>query len=78
MKIDRTKNALKLGNVATMLHNKSQRAKFIFRIMPDGSSFYWFNGMELSKSELELLYPIEPHAKRLKGRNPDGTKSYYE
>lgn len=78
MKVDKTRNALKIGNVSTIINNQLQRTKFLFCIKPDGSSYYWFNGMELSKEELDLLYPIEPHLIRKKGLNPDGTKAYYE
>lgn len=74
MKQNKLKSALKIGNVSAMIKNQLIRTRFTFCILPDGSSHYWFNGLSLSKGELDLLYPIEPLIKHTKGVIPDARK----
>lgn len=78
MKRNKIKSALKVSSISTMIQNKMIRNKFLSTIFPDGSNLYSFNGMELSKKEMDMLYPTELHLIRLKGLNPDGTKRFYE
>lgn len=77
-KRNKLRNAVYIGNASLIVKNKEIRNKFTFCYMPDGSSYYWMNGMELSREELDRLYPIEARWHRPKGENKDGTKRYYE
>lgn len=73
MKRDPRKPAQKITNVSEIVRNNEIRQKFMFCITAVGASFYSFNGMVLTKRELDILYPIEPKRFNVKGENKDGT-----
>lgn len=63
------------ANVCEVMKMKQERAKFTFRITPEGTG-YLVDGKLISEKEFDAMYPTQLKPSMKKGRNSDRTKNW--
>lgn len=78
MRIQRTRNAIKVSNICEMVHNKQTRNRTPFVFSYSGDGYYIYKGEVISEADFEDMFSIEMLPLIRKGKNKDGTKVWMQ
>lgn len=66
-----SKKPQRTSNISDVLNNIRERARFTFRINPDGNHEYIKGDVSFEVSKVESMYPVARVVKNIKGDSPD-------
>ena len=76
MRKNKTRSAIKVGNISQVVNNQTKRAYTPFVIDEQGQGFYRVGELLIPEAEFNRLHPVQLLPIHRKGNNQDRTKNW--